>query len=192
MTDLKPPIHPDIVPDDDPRTVDEIVQDADPQEPTKPLDFLAKLKSTSSGQKTSGRRPSASAGRAKKDTPPKSGFTKTTSPVFEPGKVKETFSNLYGDIAMMWGMFDPICAKTLAVNAEKMAQSLEDAAEEIPFIRTMAARISTTSAVGGIIAAHLPLIATVVMHHTPQGQRKMAQMAEQAQRAQQEQEQRTA
>lgn len=173
MVDKTPIEHPAIVPDDDSRTVEEIVRDSVPAEERAPeTDFLSRLRSRNSQtNKPSGQSSTRSRGRnSSADSPPKASRVGAPS-IYVPGKVKDTFQELYGQIGVLWGMVDPTCAQALIGNAEQMAASMEKLAETNSFVRSLADRLATTSAIGEVVAAHLPLVMTVYMHHSPASKR---------------------
>jgi len=171
MTEKPILIHPDIVPDVDPRTVEEIVADHTPVEetsaPVSLLDRLRQQKESSGPTPGPGRRT-----RAKKTTggdipPRRMGSSKSTA--FVQGRVKEAFEQTYGQIAMMWGMFDPHCATVLAENASIMADSMERLAENSPVVRRIADQMLTGTSIGAMISAHAPIGLAIYAHHFSPG-----------------------
>jgi hypothetical protein len=114
-----------------------------------------------------------------KDTPPRStrarkkasstggAKPKVEVPEYQPGKIAEGLSTVYGGIGMMVGMFDPHCGGVIVSNAQAMANSMEKLAKESPAARAFLEKLITTSAIGEVVAAHLPVVAMIASHHIP-------------------------
>lgn len=114
-----------------------------------------------------------------KDTPPKrrSNTRGSSTPSGAPkpaasgplphGAIAAGMANLYGQVGMFWGMFDPTCGKAIATNALAMGESLEAAAKESPAFREFCEKLISTSVWGQVIAAHAPVVAIIAMHHVP-------------------------
>jgi hypothetical protein len=95
-----------------------------------------------------------------KDKPkPKSNSNRT--------KLSKSLSNMYGTIGVMVTMFDPHCGQVILSQAESMADSLEVLAKENDAVRRVLEGIAQTTAWGGVISAHAPLIFAITMHHLP-------------------------
>jgi hypothetical protein len=156
MADIE---HPDIIPDDDPRTVSEI---SGQQTPSIVLKSVPKAGPTPPRM---GRgRPRAS-GNTTDESPKKVKASQKPAPDHDPGVIEQGFGELYTEIGVFWGMFDPICGGTLVQNAPRMAKSLEKMAENNPAVRRLLLKALSTSALGEVVAAHLPMAITVYKHH---------------------------
>lgn len=105
---------------------------------------------------------------------PKRAATKKRAPTAKHGAFTQPLEQMYGAIGAILFQFDPTCAQAILVAAPKAAQSLDDLAYQNPAVRRVLASLTTTSAVGAVIAAHAPIIMAVWMHHSPGAQ----QMAE--------------
>lgn len=92
---------------------------------------------------------------------------------YKPGVISQGLTGLYGQLGMMLGMIDPHCGQAIIANAEVMAQSLEKLAKDNPAVREWLTRLVTTSVIGEVIAAHMPVAFAIFMHHTPIGRAKM-------------------
>jgi|SRR3954462_4416958 len=122
---------------------------------------------------------------APKDTPPRrrtprvSRTAGTSTPkearvvdALPDGTIAAGMAEMYGQIGMFWGMFDPQCAAALTANAVEMGKSLEAVAKESPAVRDFLQKMVTTSAWGKVIAAHLPVAMAIAMHHVPAIQKR--------------------
>lgn len=94
---------------------------------------------------------------------------KKTAPVTKMSEAKLTkaLTELYGSIALMILPFDPTCGNVLLTNAEPCAKSLAVAAQSNASLMRLLIALTQTSAWGGIMIAHLPLILVVTYHHSP-------------------------
>lgn len=80
-------------------------------------------------------------------------------------QLKSSVAEMYMSVGMMVVPFDPQCGMVVCNSAESCADSLVKAAEENDaMMRTLQAMVAT-SAWGGVIAAHLPIIMAVMAHH---------------------------
>jgi hypothetical protein len=158
-----------MIPDNDPRTVEEIASDAglDPQ-PISLLDRISKMRSEN--KESTGPKPRS----AKRDSMPRRPRMRSSSsevPPFVEGYLTEHLTKFYGNIGMMVGMFDPTCGSTVVMNAKQMAESMEKLAETSPGTRKFLMSLVSTSALAEVIAAHMPVLMAIAMHHTSAGQR---------------------
>jgi hypothetical protein len=83
------------------------------------------------------------------------------------GSITAGISQLYGQVGMFVGMFDKECGSAIVTNAQAMGASLEAAAKESPAMQEFLNKMITTSVWGQVIAAHLPVVMAISMHHVP-------------------------
>jgi hypothetical protein len=83
------------------------------------------------------------------------------------GTLVKPLTRLYTSLGMMLLPFDPQCAKAVIDNAENCARSLEALAQENEAVRRAILAITSTSAWGGLVIAHLPILLMVTVHHAP-------------------------
>jgi hypothetical protein len=69
--------------------------------------------------------------------------------------------------------FDQVCGSTIISNAEECAKSLDKLAQENNAVRRALNSLVTTSALGAVIVAHIPIAAVVMAHHGPSKVRDM-------------------
>jgi hypothetical protein len=119
--------------------------------------------------------PSTSARRASRPAKP------AAKPV--PGKPREgslvkPLTELYTSVGLMLAPIDPVCSVAFIENAESCAKALETLARENETVRRVILAMTQTSAWGGVLIAHLPLLLMVMMHHGPRDiQDRVAPMA---------------
>ena len=99
------------------------------------------------------------ASRAKKDKGPEPEMPKK-------GVITEALMPMYASVGMFVAMKDETCGTAILASAEKCAQSIEDLAATNPAVRRAIMSLIKTSAWGGVIAAHAPIIMCVIAHHT--------------------------
>jgi len=85
---------------------------------------------------------------------------------------------MYSAVGAILFNFDPVCGQAVMASASKAAQSLDDLAYQNPAVRKALTSLTTTTAVGAVIAAHAPIIMAVYMHHAPGAQRMSAAMGQ--------------
>lgn len=172
------PTHPDMIPDDDPRTVNEIAKEAGLDSEPKPVSLLDRIRlNQNDGKERTGPRPRS----AKRDSAPRRNRTSSSDiPPYVAGYLEEHLTKFYGDIGMMVGMFDPTCGAAVVMNAQQMAKSMETLAETSPQTRKFLMGLVSSSAIATVITAHMPVIMAIMMHHTSGGQR-LAMMMQQNQ-----------
>ena len=90
--------------------------------------------------------------------------------------LKTELTRLYGSAGMVLYPFDPICATAILSNAEKMAESMEELSRKDPRVKRVLEKILETSAIGLVISAHAPVIATIVSHHVPVFRERLEKM----------------
>lgn len=106
----------------------------------------------------SGRRKSASdkSGKAKRDIPSK-----------RPGQLVKPLTTLYTSMGAAVSAFDPACGIAILDNAEKCAESLDALAQRNEAVRRALYAMLETSAWGGVMAAHMPILVMLMVHHGP-------------------------
>jgi hypothetical protein len=95
------------------------------------------------------------------ETPPAANVKRT------PGKLEKNLQDTYATIGTMVGMFDPYCGRSVVDNSEAMAQSMAEWAAEDPKVRKALEKMLTVGAFGKVIAAHMPVVMAISMHHVP-------------------------
>lgn len=107
--------------------------------------------------KRSPNRPAES--RAKREADKKPAKSKTDS------ELKKALMDLYAAGGMMLLPFDQPCGTAVMNSAESCADSLVKLAQENDSVRRALTGLTQTSAWGGVIAAHLPIMMAVAGHH---------------------------
>jgi hypothetical protein len=108
--------------------------------------------------------PSPGAKRASRPIPPKP----------REGTLVKPLTELYVTAGMTIAPFDPACSMAIISNAEECARRLEMLARENESVRRAILAITATSAWGGVMVAHLPIIAMIMTHHGPPAIRERA------------------
>lgn len=103
--------------------------------------------------------------RAKRERKPKP--PKIIPPKPRPGSLKKPLQDMYGTIGMTVAMFDPVCGQAILANAEACAIALENMARENEAVRRVIMSLVQTSIWGQLIAAHMPILLAIAMHHVP-------------------------
>lgn len=88
-------------------------------------------------------------------------------PAITDAKLRKALTQIYMTGALGVMPFDATCANVVMMNAEKCADSLVTAAQTNPNIRRALIALTETGAWGGVMIAHLPIIAAVAWHHSP-------------------------
>lgn len=106
--------------------------------------------------------------KRRKDAPPKP----------REGALVKPLTELYTSVGLMLAPIDPTCSMAFVENAEACAKSMETLARENETVRRAILALTQTSAWGGVIIAHLPILLMVMMHHGPENMReRVAPMA---------------
>lgn len=100
--------------------------------------------------------------RERKVKPPK-----VVPPKPRPGSLKKPLQDMYGTIGMTVALFDPVCGQAILANAEACAIALENMARENEAVRRVIMSLVQTSIWGQLIAAHMPILLAIAMHHVP-------------------------
>ena len=64
--------------------------------------------------------------------------------------------------------FDPYCGRAILTSAESAAEAMDQLARENPAVKRVLEALVKTSALGTVIAAHMPIIMAIAMHHGPE------------------------
>lgn len=92
------------------------------------------------------------------------------------GALVRQLEELYTTLGMAVMAFDEPCGTAIVNSATKCAESLDNLAYENDAVRRILYRILETSAWGGVIIAHSPIIMAVAVHHVPIVRVTMAKM----------------
>lgn len=108
-------------------------------------------------------------GRPRKDetTKPRTRATKTTLPPKRKGQFVEPLTQLYTACGMMLLPMDAVCGKAIIESAEQCAKSLDELAYQNDAVRRALFALTQTTALGGVVVAHLPILMAITMHHFP-------------------------
>lgn len=134
--------------------------------------------------------------RATDSTKEKARKSPSPLPPYREGMFVQPLTELYGFLGMGIMAFDPMCGTAVITSAEQCAVSLDKLAKQNHAVRRVLVAVTQTSALSAVVAAHMPILMAVVLHHVPGAQnllgtlgaRLMEGMMRQAQ-AEQEQEQ---
>lgn len=96
--------------------------------------------------------------------------SKKRAPAAKHGAFTEPLTEMYAAVGMILFQFDPTCARAILEAGPKAAQSLDDLAYQNPAVRRALTSLTTTSAIGMVIAAHAPILMAIYMHHSPGAQ----------------------
>lgn len=110
----------------------------------------------------------ASRWRSPGPTPRKSKPDKSPKPVRatkDSATLKKALTELYTAGGMMWAPFDPQCGMAVVNSAEPCADALVKLADENEAVKRALSALTQTSAWGGVMAAHLPIIMAIAGHH---------------------------
>lgn len=88
-------------------------------------------------------------------------------PKKRPGQLVKPLTELYTSMGAVVSAVDPVCGLTIVENAGKCAESLDALAQRNEAIRRALYAMMETSAWGGVMMAHLPLLAVLMVHHGP-------------------------
>jgi hypothetical protein len=90
---------------------------------------------------------------------------KPVPPKPKAGTLVKPFTDLYTSVGTMILPFDQVCGMAVINNAEDCAKALDSAARENPAMRRVLLGLIQTSIWGQLIAAHLPIMMAIAMHH---------------------------
>lgn len=98
--------------------------------------------------------------RPRPDRPPRTAKPRKDSPA-----LKKAVMELYTSAGMMVLPFDQQCGTVVVNSAEQCADAMIKLAEENDAVMRALQALVQTSAWGGVVAAHLPIIMAVTAHH---------------------------
>jgi hypothetical protein len=104
---------------------------------------------------------------------------KKAAPRAKHGMFTEPLTQMYAAVGAVWATFDPVCGSKVLESAPACAQSLDDLAYQNESVRRALAALTTTSAIGAVIAAHAPILMAIYMHHSPNAQILASMMGQQ-------------
>ena len=99
------------------------------------------------------------------------------TPMYRKGMFVKPLEDLYTAGGMVLMPFDMVCGQAVVQSAHRCAEALDELAREYEPVRRILQSIVTTSVVGKVFAAHLPILAVAAMHH---GGGKVSGIGEQA------------
>lgn len=155
--DAEPAAMPDVPTPD--HTATEVSSDSEPPTEPQPDDggatvhpFIRTREKVKGGKKEKG----AKKEKVRGDVPPK-----------RKGQLVAPLTTLYVSVGATVSAFDPVCGMAVLDNAEKCAESLDALAQRNEAVRRALYAMMETSAWGGVIAAHMPLLVMLAVHHGP-------------------------
>lgn len=92
---------------------------------------------------------------------------KATVPRSKPGQFVEPLTKIYAGIGLALMPFDQVCAVQVANSATTCAEAWDELAQKNDAVRKMLYAITETSAWGGVMIAHFPILMAVAGHHMP-------------------------
>lgn len=101
---------------------------------------------------------------------------KKPAPRAKKGMFVEPLTQLYVGLGLTIMPVDPVCANAIVKSAEQCAISLDDLAYQNEAVRRALMSLTQTSAVGGVIIAHMPILMAVMIHHVPAAQNMLGGM----------------
>lgn len=99
----------------------------------------------------------------KTDTTPKA--VKAPKATKDNPALKKALAELYGAAGLMLMPFDSTCGTVVVNSADQCAEALVKLADENEAVKRLLNALTQTSAIGGVLAAHLPIIMVVASHH---------------------------
>ena len=93
------------------------------------------------------------------------------------GSLVGPLTDLYTTIGTMLCAVDQNCGLAIVNSASKCAESMDKLAYENEAVRRTLYRLLETSAWGGVITAHSPIIFAVAIHHVPAVRNALGKMA---------------
>jgi hypothetical protein len=105
-------------------------------------------------------------GSAKKAAPSaRPSKPRSTVPASKPGQFTDDIAAIYAAAAMAISIRDPICGQAVARSAVACGEQWDKLAQSNDAIRKALMALTKTSAIGAVIAAHVPIIMAVSSHH---------------------------
>lgn len=106
---------------------------------------------------------STKAAKPPKDKPK----TRRTAPPYRPGQFVKPLTEFYGMIAMGVAIKDPQCAQAIMANAQSCAEAWDKAAKTNTAVRAALQALIETTTWGTLVAAHMPIVMAMLVHHRP-------------------------
>lgn len=103
---------------------------------------------------------------------------KKPAPRARKGMFVEPLTQLYVGLGMTIMAVDPVCANAVIKSAENCAKSIDELAYQNEAVRRAVMALTQTSAVGGVIIAHMPILMAVMIHHVPAAQNIVGNMGQ--------------
>lgn len=103
--------------------------------------------------------------KSKRGPKPKTVKPKSPTPTARQGKYVDSLKEIYGYAGMAITVVDPICGAAILESAEQCATSVDELAYKNPAVRRVIESITQTSVIGAVVAAHMPILLAVAMHH---------------------------
>jgi hypothetical protein len=92
------------------------------------------------------------------------------------GQFVDPLMKLYASVGAGLMVVDPICGTAIVTSAEQCARSLDELAYQNESVRRALYSLTTTSYVGAVLIAHMPIMMAVAMHHIPAAQQAFGQL----------------
>lgn len=93
--------------------------------------------------------------------------TREVPPKPRPGSLVRPLEQFYTSVGVTLSAFDAGCGMAVVENAKTCAESLDTLARENDAVRRAILLLTETSAWGGVMIAHLPILLMVATHHGP-------------------------
>lgn len=127
-------------------------EEAAPKRPVGPFASVAKKVAPSKG--------SAGPQQGRKATKPK-----TIEPPSKPGEFTEDITAFYTMAGMAVAVKDQHCGQVIVQSAPKIGEEWDNLAQANPAVRKALRSLTKATAVGTLVAAHLPIIMAISAHH---------------------------
>jgi hypothetical protein len=92
---------------------------------------------------------------------------KKPAPRAKKGAFVEPLTQIYALLGGVMMPFDQHCAGVIVASAESCATAMDELAYQNESVRRALTSLTTGSAMGAVLVAHLPIIMAVVSHHGP-------------------------
>jgi hypothetical protein len=113
--------------------------------------------------------------RAKSAKTPSWELTRKTIPN-KRGQFVDPLMKLYASVGAGLMVVDPICGTAIVTSAEQCAKSLDELAYQNESVRRALYSLTTTSYIGAVLVAHMPIVMAIAMHHIPAAQQAFGQL----------------
>jgi hypothetical protein len=154
--------------------VEDVTLPSSTPEPTKPLSAKERVKRAA--RRATGVPPETSPGgspvtedmKGAARTKPSAGTSSVSPPRLREGHFVKPLTQLYTTIGLTLMPFDQACATAFVANAESCAKAMDALARENDAVRKALLALTQTSAWGGVLLAHAPIILMIATHHGPE------------------------